>query len=134
MLVDLSGNELEDAPKHAINLNAIYRAPFFTAGLEWFAEADFFYQDERFLEQSNAHYLDSYHEVDARLGLVGDRWEGIFYVENVFDDETVRSAQTAPGLATGNFINGPPRVREAVIAYPAPPRIFGVQLNYRFGG
>jgi outer membrane receptor protein involved in Fe transport len=131
--VDLSGNELEGAPKNALNLNAIYRAPFITAGLEWFVEADFFYQDERFLDQSNSHNLDAYHLVDTRFGLLGDRWESVFYIDNLFDDDTVKTATTAPGLATGNFVNGPPRVRQTVIAYPAPPRVFGLQLNYRFG-
>ncbi len=131
--IDLTGNTLEDLPKHSLNLNAMYRAPLINTNLEWYAAGEYVFQDERFLEQSNNSYLDSYYIVDARFGLIADRWEGIFYIDNVFDDDTVRSAQTGPGIATGNFITGPPRVRNQTIAYPATPRVFGLRFSYSFG-
>ncbi|MEC9375170.1 MAG: TonB-dependent receptor [Pseudomonadota bacterium] len=131
--IDLSGNQLEDLPKHSLNLNAMYRAPFLDTGLEWYASGEFVYQDERYLEQSNDQFVDEYHFVDARLGLAADNWEAILYVNNLFDDDTVRSAQTGPGIATGNFITGPPIVRNQVIAYPAPPRVYGLRFSFFFG-
>jgi outer membrane receptor protein involved in Fe transport len=131
--IDLSGNTLEDVPKHSLNLNAMYTAPLLDTGAEWYIEGEYVFQDERFLEQSNDSWVDSYYIVDARIGLMTDSWTATFYVENVFEDETVRSAQTGPGISTGLFINGPPRVRNQVIAYPAPPRVFGLRLQYKFG-
>ena len=131
--IDLTGNTLEDLPKHSLNLNGLYTAPFFDTGIEWYAEGEYIYQDERFLEHSNDHLVDSYGIADARLGLFTDQWEAIFFVDNVFDDKTVQSAQTGPGISTGLFITGPPRVRNQVIAYPATPRVFGLRFNYNFG-
>ena len=131
--IDLSGNELEDVPEHSLNLNGSYTAPFFSTGYEWFIQSEYIFQDGRYLEQWNDNELDSYSLVDARLGLVNDNWEAIFYVNNVFDDDTVRSAQTGPGISTGNFISGPPRVRNQVIAYPATPRVVGLRVKYMFG-
>ncbi len=132
--IDLSGNELEDVPEHSLNLNASYAAPFLSTGFEWYVQGEYIFQDSRYLEQWNDNELDSYSLVDARLGLMSDNWEAIFYVNNVFDDDTVRSAQTGPGISTGDFITGPPRVRNQVIAYPADPRVFGLRVIYMFGG
>jgi outer membrane receptor protein involved in Fe transport len=131
--INLSGNELEDVPEHSLNLNAQYIAPLFSSGFEWYIQGDYVYQDERYLEQWNDNQLDDYWLVNARAGIVNESWEAIFYVDNVFDDETVRTAQTGPGISTGNFINGPPIVRNQVIAYPAPPRVFGLRIKYTFG-
>lgn len=132
--VDLSGNELEDAPRHSLNLNARYMAPLGDTGMDWYIEAESFHQSERFLEQANDQWLDSYVQYDLRAGIEANNWTTIFYVENLLDDETVRSAQTGPGISTGLFIDGPPRVRNQVIAYPAPPRVVGVRFEYRMGG
>jgi outer membrane receptor protein involved in Fe transport len=132
--IDLSGNELEDVPKHSLNLNAGYIAPLTNTDFEWYLQGDYVFQDERYLEQWNDNQLESYSLVNARAGLLNDSWEAILYVDNVFDDDTVRSAQTGPGISTGNFINGPTRVRNQVIAYPAAPRVFGFRMKYTFGG
>jgi outer membrane receptor protein involved in Fe transport len=132
--IDLSGNQLEDVPKHSLNLNGGYTAPFLVDGWEWYLQGEYIFQDERFLEQWNDNQLESYSIVNARFGLMSDSWEAVFYVDNVFDDETVRTAQTGPGISTGNFIDGPPRVRNQVIAYPAPPRVMGLRIKYTFGG
>jgi outer membrane receptor protein involved in Fe transport len=131
--IDLTGNSLEDLPKNSLNLNGLYTAPFFDTGIDWYAEGEYIYQDERFLEQSNDNWIEAYTIVDARLGLVTDQWEAIFFVDNVFDDETIQSAQTGPGISTGNFITGPPRVRNQVIAYPTTPRVYGLRFSYNFG-
>ncbi|MDP6437040.1 MAG: TonB-dependent receptor [Gammaproteobacteria bacterium] len=132
--IDLTGNKLEDVPRHSLNLNARYMAPFGDTGMEWYIEAESIHQSQRFLEQANDQWLDSYVQYDVRAGIEADNWTAIFYVENFLDDETVRSAQTGPGISTGLFINGPPRVRNQVIAYPAPPRVVGVRFEYRMGG
>jgi outer membrane receptor protein involved in Fe transport len=133
-IVNLNGNKIEDVPEHSLNLVGRYTAPFFATGMEWWFEADYAYQDSRFLEQWNTHYLDSYQIVDLRLALQHDNWEVIGYVDNAFDDLTVRSAQTGPGISSGMFFSGPPRVRDQVIAYPASPRVYGVRVAYHFGG
>jgi outer membrane receptor protein involved in Fe transport len=131
--IDLSGNKIEDVPEHSVNFVGRYQAPVFDTGLEWWFEVDYAYQDTRFLEQWNTRWLDSYSLVDLRLALQGDRWEAIAYVDNALEDLTVKSAQSGPGISSGMFFAGPPRVRDQVIAYPASPRVLGLRVNYAFG-
>ena len=108
-------------------------APFVVSNWEWYVEGEYLFQDKRFIEQWNTRWVDSYQIVDARVGLRSESWEAIFYVNNVFDNDVVQSAQTGPGISSGMFFAGPPRVRDQVIAYPATPRVYGLQFSYRFG-
>lgn len=152
--IDRSGKTIEDTPEIAFAGNATYRRPIGNGNLHWSVGVDAIYQDERFLEDDNAVVLDAYWLGNVRVGLEGERWSAIAYVNNVTDDQTVRSAGGGPGLtdatwrfglATGMPANVPgqppvspssvvaaPRIPTAYFANLPDPRVYGLRLNFRF--
>lgn len=131
---DLSGNQMEKAPKHSLVGSFNYSAPLpgFN-GIDWLLEGDAAYQSERLVDQSNDRMLKAYTLANLRIGLTSDRWELVGYVDNLFDDDTIRSAD----LKTGDVdrVLFTPALRtstQAVLVTLPDPRRFGVRLNVRF--
>ncbi|MCK6371210.1 MAG: TonB-dependent receptor [Gammaproteobacteria bacterium] len=89
--LDLSGNQLEFAPEHAAVAAVNYTRPLVGA-TDWFVEASGEYQDDRYISAFNTTSFDSYTTVDLRAGVTNEQWEISAYVDNVFDDDTIRSA------------------------------------------
>jgi outer membrane receptor protein involved in Fe transport len=133
---DLGGNRLERTPEHAVALSASYTRPLLDTGLDLLAEVGANWQDKRYVDPDNAQYFDSYWNVDTRIGVTHPQYEIIAYVDNLFDDDTIRSGGSGPdfarqvaetgftaGLGVSHFFGTLP-----------DPRIFGVRATYRFGG
>jgi len=132
--VNLSGHKLEGSPEHSFVGNLQLTRPFMDQGFDWFLELTAAYQDERFFTQDNFITLDDYWLVDARLGLTSESWEFLIYVDNLFDDETIKTGARGPdfgdqvtklgftaGLGVTNWFG------------PLPdPQIFGARLTVRF--
>lgn len=134
--LDLSGKRLERTPEHAlVGLFGIQR-PLDGAALDWFFEFNATWQDERFVSADNFVQWDAYWLTDFRLGIAGENWEILGYIDNVFDDDTFRSGGSGPdfgrqvselgfvaGFGVGNWYG------------PLPdPRRFGIRLNLNWGG
>ncbi len=132
--VDLTGNAIEDVPKHSFVGNARWQAPVGNSAMEWYADASFIFKDKRFIDEFNAKELRAYWLMDFRAGLVADQWEAIFFVDNLFDDDTVKSAVDFGSLVDatrqGFFPPSPP---DGVIVSLPDPRVVGLRLNYKFG-
>jgi iron complex outermembrane receptor protein len=131
---DLSGNQLEKAPKHSLVASFAYSAPLpGFDGLEWLVEGDTTYKSERLVDQSNARMLKAYSLTNLRVGVTADQWELIGYVDNVFDDDTIRSADVKTGDVDRVLFTPPLTTStQAVLVTLPDPRRFGVRLNYRF--
>ncbi len=125
--VDLTGNELERAPSHAFSASATYTQPI-TDGIDLIGELAVQYQGERFFEDFNAHTLESFTMVDLRISLEGENWTVTGFVDNLFDDDTIKSGFTQ-GDFSGLFTS--PGSRSFVLNAPDPVR-GGVRVNYRF--
>jgi len=132
--LDLSGNQLERTPENAFLTNLQYTAPFMDTDFDWFIEGNAVYQDRRFLDQDNAQQVDDYWVVDTRAGFMGETFEFLVYIDNLFDDDTIRTGAAGPdfakqvtelgftaGLGTTQFFG----------VLPAP-RTFGARLTMRF--
>jgi outer membrane receptor protein involved in Fe transport len=149
-LLDLSGNELEYAPKNAFVGNVAYRRPL-RGDTDWFVEGDVNYQDERYQRFLNTVKFDDYTTVDFRAGIANDQWEIVAYVENAFDDDTVKTGVNSTwnaGFAAlpnyvGGVVNTPPTtpllgfttILPADIQVILPDeRQFGLRVAYSFGG
>ncbi|WP_409018998.1 TonB-dependent receptor [Brevundimonas vesicularis] len=131
---DLSGHELEKAPRHSLVASFGYTAPLRVwPGVEWLIEADTTYQSARHVDQSNSRTLQAYSLTNLRLGVTTDRFELIGYVDNLFDDDTIRSADVKTGdvdrLLFTPALNAS---TQAVLVTLPDPRRFGVRLNVRF--
>jgi outer membrane receptor protein involved in Fe transport len=144
--ISFDGNKLERAPEHSFVGNVSYTVPIGDT-LEGIAELGMQWKDEQFIEYTNESWLDAYWNFDLRAGLRSDKWELIGYVENLLDDDSIRSASNQPGLgccfalgvtvdlagALGS-IGSTAEVPNTRAAFLTAPRVFGLRANYRFGG
>jgi iron complex outermembrane receptor protein len=148
-LLDRTGNHIEDTPELALALNVSYRRPVGANGSMMFVDVDGNWQDERFLEDDNNSYLNSYWVANLRVGIESERWSATAYLENVSDDRTIKSSGTGPAIYASDFrlaaynYNVAPTVTLArfVFAPSIPtttfanlprPRTVGIRFNYKF--
>ncbi len=126
---DFSGNRVAKNPKHAVNFGSLYRAPLGVSGHSWFLELNGQFRSRRYVDEANLSWMPSYTSLDLRAGLEFDRFTVIGFINNLTDDDTIRSAQrnVDPGRPEG-FAPG-----RAIIAYLPEPRVAGVRVIYRFG-
>jgi outer membrane receptor protein involved in Fe transport len=133
--IDLSGRELERAPEHAFNGSVTHRAPL-AGGRTWLTEFEARYEDGRYDSAFNTLRFADYWLFDLRMGVETAAWDVIAYVENLTDDDTVRSGFTAPDLKTAATDPGPPftfiLLNSAFYNMP-DPRTVGVRASLRFG-
>lgn len=135
--IDLSGNDLEFAPRNAAVVGFDYEK-LLVGGTSWFLESDVIYQGKRYLNDSNSIELDSFAEVGIRVGLRNEQWELLAYAENAFDDDTVRSS-FANTFNTGITFIPAPAPATFVLPLNQTPilpdgRQLGLRVNYRFRG
>jgi outer membrane receptor protein involved in Fe transport len=143
--ISFDGNDLERAPKHSFVGNVSYTAPLFDT-LEGVVEFGGQWKDKQYIEYTNESWLGSYWNFDLRAGVRAERWEVIGYVENLLDDDSIRSASNQPGLgccfALGvaadiggqlSSIGSTAEVPNARAAFLTAPRVFGLRANYKFG-
>ena len=134
---DYSGNDTPGNPEHAATFLARYDAPL-TSKLDWYAQGVASYQGERYADIANLAKLESYWLANAQLGLQQENWFFSVFVDNIFDDDTIRFAQefidqsqgfqspdpVAPGAETLTF-------PVAYFAYLPQPRTIGVRFSVR---
>lgn len=144
--ISFDGNKFERAPEHSFVGSIGYIRPV-SDELELFTEVGAQWKDKQFVEYTNENYLAAYWNVDFQLGVRASRWEVLGYVQNVFDDDSIRVATNQPALGCcfmvgvsvdvgGNnsgYGSGVdlPLAKAAVLP---PPRVLGLRANYRFGG
>ena len=134
--INFAGNGLERSPENALVTQINYTRGLGSTGMEWFIEGNSQFQDERFVDAENSLKFDSYWMTDLRLGLLADKWDALIYVDNVFDDDTIKTGGSGPDFG--------PQVRELgflagfgvnhYFATAPEPRVIGVRASYRFGG
>jgi outer membrane receptor protein involved in Fe transport len=134
--IDLSNNTLEDVPEHSVVAMIGYYPPLGSAGFSGLLEADVQYDDQRFIDEFNDRKIDSYSLVNLRAGLQSETWDLLFYVNNAFDDDTIRSWSAATGLVATSEKN---LIDPNMAIFPAegfsiapPPRHWGMRANFRF--
>lgn len=112
--IDRSGHKLEDTSKIAAALGVGYRRQIGDGASSVFVDFDANWQDKRFIEDDNSQWVDAYWLANLRVGLETRNWSAIFYIDNLSDDRTIKSAGTGPSLAQSSFRTG------AMIIQPAP--------------
>ncbi len=126
-LLNLAGNQLERAPRGAATATLTYTHPI-ADGSSVVAELAAQYQGKRYFDQYNAQFFDSFVNTDARVTWEHDNWSVTAYVDNLFDDDTIRS-----GFTQGDFFGlfSSPGSRSYVVTPPDPVR-GGLRASYRF--
>ena len=137
--INLKGKELERAPRHSVIGTARFTQPIGdllgAAGVKFFIEGDASAQSERYVDIFNRVKLNDFVQGNVRVGLTADRWDVMLYVNNIGDDDTVLSANSAPGdvdQALFDATNFSPA--DTYTATMPDPRIFGLRFSYRFAG
>jgi iron complex outermembrane recepter protein len=133
--IDLSGRDLERAPENAFQGSVANRTPL-SNGWDWLTEFQAHFEDTRYESAFNTLEFDKYWLFDVRLGVEAPRWSVIGYIENITDDDTIRSGFTSPDLKTAVTDPGPPftfvLLNSAFYNMP-DPRTIGVRASLRFG-
>lgn len=127
--LDLSGKQMENAPKHSVILGGQYKQPVAT-DLDWFVEADARYQDKRFTDFYNRAWFGSYWNVDLRTGVSAEAWEVTAYVNNLFNNDTIKTGISSSNFNTGFIGSG--TLFNGFLANLPDKRQFGIRANYRF--
>jgi iron complex outermembrane recepter protein len=128
-LVDLSGKELTFAPKHSFVGNLTYVRPL-SDTLDLFLQGDLQYQSKRYVNDANTLALDSYWMANMRGGVQNDRWSAILYIDNLFDDDTIKSG--LDNIDTNYVASaGIPNGARALLP---DKRAVGLRVGFNFGG
>jgi iron complex outermembrane recepter protein len=125
---DLTGCELPRSPRLQALLSLLWEGQFLFGGTTS-ARVDYAWRDDQFFTQFNRNNIaqDAYGVLNARLGWTsGDRRYGVvLYGDNITEEDYFVTV-----LESGV----PPRGSVVPQAVVAPPRTYGVQLNFNFGG
>ena len=127
--LNLSGKQLERTPKQAFTAGLTLTRPFLDTAFNWSWGLSGNYQGRRYLEVDNTQYLDSYWMADTSIGLQSEKLDILVYVDNLFDDDTIKNGGSGPdfgqqvtelgfsaGLGLNQFFGSlppPPAVRTA---------------------
>jgi iron complex outermembrane receptor protein len=134
--LNLTGHQLERTPENAFVTQLRLQRPLFSTGIDWFIEGNTTWQDKRFENADNFTFWEDYWLTDIRFGFQADSWDFLVYVDNVFDDNEIKTGGEQPdfGEQVGQlgFTAGfAPNMWYGTLP---DPRVWGVRANYRFGG
>jgi len=132
--VSIVGNRLPQAPKHKLALNGSYTFEMDPGALT--LGATYLYRSEAYANVFTREYnkAPSWDQVDLRAywAPTGGKYTVIAYVKNVFDTEGYDAAlagsnrNNSATVASDRFPTGAQNLELT------PPRIYGVELQYRF--
>jgi iron complex outermembrane receptor protein len=149
---DLKGNDLPNAPRHKVALNANYTYEL-GDGSSLIGSVTYTWRDAQYGSIFNRDYYKSpsWDQVDARITWKDkdDKLTVIAFVKNLFDDlgyeggagATRRAGSTdgqTLGAPTINSVQqatgtGPYKTTGIASTYPlTPPRTYGIELQYKF--
>lgn len=132
--VSRTGNQIEDIPENAFVGYAKWNMPISGGDMNLFADTNIIFNDDRYIDENNVKMLDSYWLMDVRLGVTASNWEVVLFVDNVWDDDTVKSAVDV-GSQVETFKQGlfPPGPSDGMIVSLPDPRVAGIRAKYSFG-
>lgn len=126
---DFTGNDTPGNPEHAASFLARYEYPL-NDTFDAFGQTTIAYQGERFADKDNLVELEDYWLVNGQIGVQADNWFVSVYAENLFDDDTIRYAQTfidqGQGFQLGTFT-----FPLGYFAYLPQPRTVGLRFSYK---
>ncbi|TKB46039.1 TonB-dependent receptor [Thalassotalea mangrovi] len=124
---DFTGKRLTMSPKHSATFSARYSTEFgkYGAFIEMFGQ----YKSERNVDRGGYAQLPAYDEWDLTAGLEADSWKLTLYVENLFDDDTIKSSVGNVGY--GFFPDGR-ALPFSVHATLPQPRTAGARVMFTF--
>ena len=133
--LDLSGRKLEGLPKNSFVGTLSYRTPI-NSSLDMLAEIQTQYQSKRYQSEFNVLYFDDFWLTDLKLGVQAETWEVIGYIDNFFDDETIKSGFVSPDFTLFSISFNPPpltvNLPNQATYNLSDPRTVGIRASMRF--
>lgn len=132
--LNLTGNQLERTPEHAVVTGINYTRGFLDTNYDLALDLTASWQSKRYLEADNTIYFQDYWMLDTSIGLQGDKLDILVYVENLLDDDTIKTGGSGPdfgnqvvelGFTAGLGVN------QTFGTLPMP-RVLGIRANYKF--
>ena len=126
---DLEGNRLPDAPRWSAALMAVVNHEMGEWGrLRFMVKSAF--RDDYYIRPENLDEIDRIHDftrTDVRIiwQSPSERWSVHLYAENLEGDFTFASSLVGPEISGGLPVG---------LVIPLSPRIYGVQLEWKWGG
>jgi outer membrane receptor protein involved in Fe transport len=114
---------IPSVPEHSLSVVARYEKPINDL-LSGFFQLTTTYQSARYGNTYNSWQFGSYIQPNFTLGVETDTWSALFYMNNVFDDRTPRSAISYFDLHQD--------FRATALLYLPDPRTFGFRTSYKF--
>ncbi len=130
--VSYAGKRLALSPKHTVNMSVELKAEAF-ADVDWFINLDTRYMSKRFTTFDNNTILNSYVVSDIRAGLSAKNWQLTSYVNNVTNNDALKTGGVALPDFTSGFISPvSPGLPSGFLANLPDKRQFGVRASYNF--
>ncbi len=126
---DLTGKVPPMTPENLATLSLRYDANF-SESTTGYVELIGIYSSERFVGEDNRSWLPQYTEWDLFAGLSRNNWDLQLFVENLANDDKVKS-----GLSNVDYgiLPDGQSVPQAIGAYLPQPRTAGMRFRYHFG-
>ena len=127
----VNGDELPNAPENKVAFNANYTIPFGDNAL--ILSGSFVWKDKSYGDIFERYYYEApaWDQVDLRMTWSGnhDHYEVVLYVKNLFN--TIGYDAGAAGYDVSNPVGG--GAQTYATAYDlTPPRLYGVELHFKF--
>ncbi|MBL8628449.1 MAG: TonB-dependent receptor [Rhodospirillaceae bacterium] len=131
-VVDYSGKSLVLSPKHSFNLSGEFRTEVFP-DTDLFLDLDTRYMGKRFTTFDNNTILNSYFVADARIGLSAKHWQIIAYMNNLSNNDALKSGGVALPDFTSGFISPvSPGLPSGFLANLPDKRQVGLRVSYTY--
>lgn len=121
------GRRLPTVPQTTYTLSGEYNSAF-DNGLKWFARADYQVQGSKLTDFSGAAKVGDKTNLNARIGVRGEKWSAELFGTNLTDDDTFQAALL--GIDVFTFLV-PPNKNEMRFS-PGLPRMGGIRVTYDF--
>jgi len=120
-----TGMDLENAPRHSAQASLTYSKSL-GGDVKGFIEGSGQYRSKRNQDDSGAYILKAYALFDLKIGVETPTWSVTAYVDNLFDDRTIKTGINLLDVAAGvpGNLN--------MIAYAPDPRTAGLRVKYNF--
>ena len=125
---DYSGNQTPLSAKHAATMSFRWTDRV-TDGITSTTEFFGIYQSKRYIDNGNLAYLPDYSVANLSTALEAERWTVMLYVDNVFDDDKIKSGFL--NVDYGFQPDGQSFVNAAQLILPQP-RTIGGRISYKF--
>lgn len=123
--ISMTGRTLESGPRHSGQLSLTWTKTL-AGDAKLFIDGTGQYRGKRYLEETNNWVYRPFALFDVKIGFETKAWSITAYVDNLFNDKTIKSAINVNDVPSG--LTG----QQIIVAYAPDPRTAGLRFKYNF--